>query len=450
MLKRSLHNIEIALESIKTNKLKSVLTALGILFGVSAVISMMAIGNGARQHILKQMETIGANNIVIEGIAKNDNENNDNEENESSNTRKKQFSPGLNTKDYKSMISVVPTIGKISPEIITESTITYSNKKTEGKCIGISNDYFDIYNLNLESGNYFNKKQENEGQSVCILGGSIATKLFSNTNPIGKYVKFDNLWLKVIGVIGTRNLHNIDIEEYGFNNLNKAIFVPYNTVTRRLIDRHKLNFSPPSNTPSNQRSFVNTKRNNDEKQNYHQFDRIIIKINDSKDLRSTASLAERILKRKHNNVEDYKIIIPELLIKQKQEANEMFNFVLGAIAGISLLVGGIGIMNIMFATVLERIREIGIRMAIGAKKTDIMEQFLIEAVFISLIGGVLGIILGVSFAWIINRFTDIETYVTISSILIAFIVSVSTGIIFGYTPAKRAAENDPIESLRHE
>ncbi|MFW5963097.1 MAG: ABC transporter permease [Bacteroidota bacterium] len=450
MLKRSLHNIEIALESIKTNKLKSVLTALGILFGVSAVISMMAIGNGARQHILKQMETIGANNIVIEGIAKNEQEKNDKEENENNNNSKVQFSPGLNTKDYQSIMSVVPTIEKISPEIIAESTITYSNKKTEGKCIGVSNDYFDIYNLTLETGNYFNEKQAVEGQAVCILGGNIATQLFSNTNPIGKYIKFDNVWLKVIGIIGTRNLHNIDIEEYGFNNLNEAIFVPHNTVIRRLIDRHKVNFTPSQGSSGSRGHFITTKRNNDENQNYHQFDRIIIKVNDSKDLRPTASLTERILERKHNNVEDYKIIIPELLIKQKQEANEMFNFVLGAIAGISLLVGGIGIMNIMFATVLERIREIGIRMAIGAKKVDIMEQFLIEAIFISLIGGILGIILGVSFAWTINRFTDIETYVTLSSILIAFFVSVATGIIFGYTPAKRAAENDPIESLRHE
>ncbi|MFP4041937.1 MAG: ABC transporter permease [Bacteroidales bacterium] len=450
MLKRSLHNIEIALESIKTNKLKSVLTALGILFGVSAVISMMAIGNGARQHILKQMETIGANNIVIEGIAKNEQEKNDKEENENNNNSKVQFSPGLNTKDYQSIMSVVPTIEKISPEIIAESTITYSNKKTEGKCIGVSNDYFDIYNLTLETGNYFNEKQAVEGQAVCILGGNIATQLFSNTNPIGKYIKFDNVWLKVIGIIGTRNLHNIDIEEYGFNNLNEAIFVPHNTVIRRLIDRHKVNFTPSQGSSGRRGHFITTKRNNDENQNYHQFDRIIIKVNDSKDLRPTASLTERILERKHNNVEDYKIIIPELLIKQKQEANEMFNFVLGAIAGISLLVGGIGIMNIMFATVLERIREIGIRMAIGAKKVDIMEQFLIEAIFISLIGGILGIILGVSFAWTINRFTDIETYVTLSSILIAFFVSVATGIIFGYTPAKRAAENDPIESLRHE
>ncbi|MFP4048200.1 MAG: ABC transporter permease [Bacteroidales bacterium] len=450
MLKRSLHNIEIALESIKTNKLKSILTALGILFGVSAVISMMAIGNGARQHILKQMETIGANNIVIEGIAKNEQEKNDKEENENNNNSKVQFSPGLNTKDYQSIMSVVPTIEKISPEIIAESTITYSNKKTEGKCIGVSNDYFDIYNLTLETGNYFNEKQAVEGQAVCILGGNIATQLFSNTNPIGKYIKFDNVWLKVIGIIGTRNLHNIDIEEYGFNNLNEAIFVPHNTVIRRLIDRHKVNFTPSQGSSGSRGHFITTKRNNDENQNYHQFDRIIIKVNDSKDLRPTASLTDRILERKHNNVEDYKIIIPELLIKQKQEANEMFNFVLGAIAGISLLVGGIGIMNIMFATVLERIREIGIRMAIGAKKVDIMEQFLIEAIFISLIGGILGIILGVSFAWTINRFTDIETYVTLSSILIAFFVSVATGIIFGYTPAKRAAENDPIESLRHE
>ncbi|MFO8234995.1 MAG: ABC transporter permease [Bacteroidales bacterium] len=451
MVKRSLHNIEIALEAIKTNKLKSILTALGILFGVSAVISMMAIGNGARQHILRQMETIGANNIVIEAVEKKELDSKDEEDdNENADKQSSQISPGLHALDYHSIKSIVPTINKISPEVIIESTISHSNKRIDGQCIGVSNDYFDIYNLNLESGAFFNQKQAVEGQSVCILGGNIATKLFSNIDPIGKYIKFGNIWLKVAGVIENRNLHNIDIEEYGFNNLNEAVFVPQNTVIRRIIDRNKINFTPPSNSSLQLRNFSINSNNDSEQNNYHQFDRIIIQVNNSEDLRSTASLTERILKRRHNNIEDYKMIIPELLLKQKQETNEMFNFVLGAIAGISLLVGGIGIMNIMFATVLERIREIGIRMAIGAKKTDIMEQFMIEAVFISLIGGILGIITGVSFAWIINRLTDIETYVTLSSILIAFLVSVSTGIIFGYSPAKRAAEKDPIESLRHE
>ena len=175
-----------------------------------------------------------------------------------------------------------------------------------------------------------------------------------------------------------------------------------------------------------------------------------MKVEDASGLGTTAQLVERILSRRHNGVNDFNIVVPEILLRQKQETKEIFNFVLGAIAGISLLVGGIGIMNIMFATVMERIREIGIRMAIGAKKKDILVQFMTEAVSISLIGGLVGIVLGVTISGVIERLTDIQTIVTLGSILVAFLVSVTVGVIFGYSPARRAASKDPIESLRHE
>jgi putative ABC transport system permease protein len=180
------------------------------------------------------------------------------------------------------------------------------------------------------------------------------------------------------------------------------------------------------------------------------YDRIIVKVNNTEQLRNTAELIRRILQRRHNGLQDFEIIVPELLLKQKQETRRIFNIVLGAIAGISLLVGGIGIMNIMFATVMERIREIGIRMAIGAKKKDVLVQFLTEAILISLIGGVLGVILGISIAGSIEKITEIQTKVTFISVFLAFLVSVSVGIIFGYAPARKAARKDPVESLRHE
>ncbi len=452
MFKRTLYNIGIALDAIKTNKLKSSLTGLGIMFGVSAVISMLAIGSGAKQEILKQIETLGSNNIVVEARYKDDKQEGDGEEENSNNgPESKKFTPGLNRNDYKAIKKIVPQLHKISPEIILNSQVIYRNERIQGQCIGVSNDYFDIYSLKLKKGVFFNSTQVKEGQPVCILGGELAKRLFRSTNPIGKSVKFGSVWLEVIGILGKEKVSNINTDKYGFSNLNSAIFVPDKTLLLRMMDRKRVNF-----TPSRSEGFrffgggfiINDQKG--EETNYHQFDRIIVKVKNSAKLSSTAALIDRILKRRHNEIQDYEIIVPELLMKQKQEANEMFNFVLGAIAGISLLVGGIGIMNIMFATVMERIREIGIRMATGAKKKDIMEQFLIEAVFISLIGGILGILLGIGLSESIKNLTEIETHVTVGSVLLSFIVSVSVGIIFGYSPAKIAAEKDPIESLRHE
>jgi putative ABC transport system permease protein len=184
--------------------------------------------------------------------------------------------------------------------------------------------------------------------------------------------------------------------------------------------------------------------------NYHQLDRIIIQVFESQQLSSTAEVLSRMMHRRHMQVKDYEITIPELLLKQEQRTKDIFNIVLGAIASIALIVGGIGIMNIMFASVMERIKEIGTRMAIGAKKSDIVVQFLSEAVLISITGGLIGVIFGIILAEVIERIFDIRTIVTLSSVLIAFIVSASVGIIFGYSPAKRASEKDPIESLRYE
>jgi putative ABC transport system permease protein len=452
MFKRTLYNIGIALDAIKTNKLKSSLTGLGIMFGVSAVISMLAIGSGAKQEILKQIETLGSNNIVIDArYEENKQEGDEEEENSSNGQESKKFTPGLNRIDYEAIKEIVPGLHKISPEIILNSQIIYRDKRMQGQCIGVSNDYFDIYNMELNKGVFFNSMQIRNGQPVCILGGDLAGKLFRSDSPIGKAVKFGSVWLEVIGILEKERVSNINTEKYGFNNLNNAIFVPDKTLLLRMMDRKRVSFTP-SRSEGYRISgggFFISDQQSDEK-NYHQFDRIIVKVENSSKLSSTADLIDRILKRRHNQIKDYEIIVPELLIKQKQEANEMFNFVLGAIAGISLLVGGIGIMNIMFATVMERIREIGIRMAIGAKKKDIMEQFLIEAVFISLIGGVLGIFLGLGLSESIKNLTDIDTHVTVGSVLLSFIVSASVGIIFGYSPAKIAAEKDPIESLRHE
>ena len=455
MRKRYVHDIEIAIEALRTNKLKSILTALGILFGVAAVISMLAIGQGAKQEILQQMETIGANNIVIEAKlttkGTGQNKNNGGEgDTENTNTKKNRYSPGLNEADYRAIKEIIPGIVDISPEIILESSMIHKGRQIEGKGIGISADYLNIYNLSINRGTFFTAMQEAEGKPVCILGSEVATNLFREQNPVGASIKFGHVWLKVVGVLENERIGNISMEKYGLSNRNESIYVPRKTMILRLKNREVMHHKPSSGNQFDFYGGFTTRGSDREKKNYHLYDRIIIKMERTEDLNITANLIDRMLTRRHNGKKDYEIIIPELLLKQKQETREIFNFVLGAIAGISLLVGGIGIMNIMFATVMERIREIGIRMAIGGRKQDILVQFMTEAILISLIGGILGIIFGVSIAGIIEKFTEIQTQVTLPSVLLAFLVSVSVGIIFGYSPAKKAAKKDPVESLRHE
>jgi putative ABC transport system permease protein len=188
----------------------------------------------------------------------------------------------------------------------------------------------------------------------------------------------------------------------------------------------------------------------EQKKNYHQLDRLVIQVDETAKLQATAEVLSRLLQRKHYEVVDYEIEIPELLLKQQQRTNDIFNYVLGAIAGISLLVGGIGIMNIMLASVLERIKEIGLRLSIGAKKSDVVQQFLFEAVMISVSGGIIGVILGITMAYVVSSFANIPTIISFSSILLSFGVAAAVGLIFGIAPARKAASQDPIASLRYE
>jgi len=454
-VKRYLHDLEIALEALLANKLKSALTALGILFGVAAVISMLAIGRGAKQEIIDQMELIGASNIVVESYlpessADEGDESSDSQESQDQ-QEKTRFSPGLDIQDLHALSTIIPNLQHTSPEVILHSNVIHRDRSIKGNCIGISKDYFDIYHFELAQGRHFSSLQQTQGKRVCIIGSEIRSRLFSQENPIGEYLKFGGVWLKVVGILDKEPVTSETISEYGFNDVNASIYIPDKTLILRIKNR-KLLHNKPSQVRSGRIAggrFVvrSTRRDQD---NYHQLDRIIMKVKDPEQLAATAQLAERILTRRHNGMKDFRVIVPEMLLRQKQETKEIFNFVLGAIAGISLLVGGIGIMNIMFATVMERIREIGIRMAIGAKKKDILVQFMTEAVLISLIGGLLGVGLGLGMSGLIEQFTEIQARVTIGSILVAFLVSATVGVVFGYSPAKRAAEKDPIESLRHE
>ncbi|MBC7125473.1 MAG: FtsX-like permease family protein, partial [Bacteroidales bacterium] len=291
------------------------------------------------------------------------------------------------------------------------------------------------------------------GIPVCVIGANIKTKFFSTENPIGKYIKFGNVWLKVIGVLAKSDIKVTGFENSGINVYNDNIYVPAKNILLRYQNRALVN-SKKLNQSNTIRGFgfiiFGGSTETQAPKNYHQLDRIILQVKGTEDIASTSEILSRMLLRRHSGVKDYEITVPELLLKQQQRTKDIFNIVLGAIASISLIVGGIGIMNIMFASVMERIKEIGTRLAIGAKKADIVAQFLSEAVLISVTGGLIGVIVGVILSKLITHFAGILTIVSFSSIIIAFGVSAAVGVIFGLSPAKRAAEKDPIESLRYE
>jgi putative ABC transport system permease protein len=456
---RYFHDIEIAVESIVSNKLKSMLTALGIIFGVAAVIAMLAIGKGAKQEIMEQMKMVGVNNILINPIVQDKSSSSEEGEKQS-----KKFSRGLSMLDVDAIRETLPSVKRISPEISFNSTAMMNGVKYTAKLVGVSNDYFYLYNLPLVSGSIFNFYQEENGIQVCIIGANIRAKFFSQVDPIGQYIKFNGIWLKVIGVLQKTTVSLTGFEEKGVNVYNDNIYIPIQTMLLRYQNRALVNTKLVSEATSNvfimsggpggggmSRIIVSSSdASTDAETNYNQLDRIVVQVNETEQINPSTEILSRMLMRRHTNVKDFEITVPELLLKQQQRTKDIFNIVLGAIASISLIVGGIGIMNIMFASVMERIKEIGTRMAIGAKKMDIVVQFLAEAVLISVTGGFIGIFLGVIMAKLIEQIAGITTIISFFSIFVAFGVSAAVGVIFGYSPAKRASERDPIESLRYE
>jgi putative ABC transport system permease protein len=442
MLKRLSSNFSISLEAVLANKLRTFLTALGIIFGVSAVIAMVAIGSGAQQEIMDQIKLVGVNNIVVKPIIEQ--EEGQIEENTSTESGKKNLSTGLTIYDANSIENIIPGIDRISPEIIIDTYVTRNAFRRSAKLVGVNNTYFDISGFELAQGKFFNEEHLKYGRAVCAIGNSIKSRFFSEEDPIGKYIKVGDHWLKVVGVLKERYISKKFISNLGIRDYNMDVYTPINTVLIRYENRMLV-------TEAKIKLFNRTSpEEREEFPNYHQLDKLTIQVGETGRLNGIAQVLSKMLKRKHNNIVDYEISIPEMLLKQQQRTKSVFNFVLGAIAGISLLVGGIGIMNIMLASVLERIKEIGIRKAIGAKKQDIAFQFIMEAILISFSGGIVGVILGILIAYIISNLADIPTIISGFSIILSFGVAVSIGIIFGYAPARKAAAQDPIMSLRYE
>ncbi len=447
MLKMFIHNFGIAVEAMMQNKLRAMLTSLGIICGVASVIAMLSIGKGAEQKILEKMKMLGTNNIIIQPLDKEEIQDKQQEEADETGEqqditkKKKRFSPGLTLADGKSIREVLPHVSHVTPQVILETMALREGFKKNIKLVGVSSSFFEVNNFDLEQGKLFNKTYDQFSQPVCLIGSGVKTHLFATEDPIGRMVKCGRHWMKVIGVLKEKKISDENIKSLGIRDYNNDVYIPISTMLLRYKNRALV---------TGQDLRDRSRRRNKQQEDYNQLDKLVITLSDTKYMMTSAEVISRLLYRQHNREVDFEIIVPELLLQQEKQTKQIFNIVLGAIASISLVVGGIGIMNIMLASVMERIKEIGVRLAVGAKQKDILMQFLSEAVAISLSGGLIGILLGFGLSFAIENITDIPTVVTWYSIVVSFLVSISVGIIFGIMPAQRAAGQNPIESLRYE
>ncbi len=407
-------NMRVAFYGLLDHKFRSFLTMLGIIFGTASVIMMISVGEGTKKQAMAKYQDLGVSNIIVRDRDLTDSE---------LEQMRIRFSKGLSLEDSRAIAEIVPGVIAVAPQAEATLDAVYINRSSRSTVIGITPEVTEILNFRLDRGAFIDNDHYNRQLKVCVLGANIARELFNFEEPVGMNIKLGDQWFEVVGVLKTKALFTETVGELAARDLNNDIYIPLTTFSKRI---------PRKNPMSSE------------------LRQLTIRFESSENLVESASVIRNIISRRHFNNDDFSIMIPYELMEQEKRESRIYNLLLASIAAISLIVGGIGIMNIMLASVMERTREIGIRMAVGAKRSDIMGQFVTEAIAMSITGGLIGVFTGITLSLAIGLFTEVSTSITLYSVVIAFGFSVIVGVTFGYLPAKRAADLKPIESIRHE
>ena len=405
-----------AAANLVAQKTRTLLTALGIVFGVGSVIGMMSIGAGAREESLQFIEQLGVRNILIDSRTAMSQE---------EYQQRRRSSPGLTERDVRILRANIEAIETLSARrTLHPNAVLPKPSRDIPELFGVEPSYALIHSLSFAEGRFFDEADDQRSALVCVLGESAKVNVFGYEPALGKFVKVNDTWLQVVGVLKEQLMAGAQNSGGAMQDVNNIIFVPLNSFQYRFWDRS------------------GSLRD--------ELDGVEMRLKEGADSVEVAKVVTAILNSTHHEIQDFTVTIPAALLAQQQRTQQIFTYVMVAIAAISLLVGGIGIMNIVLATVLERTREIGVRRSVGARRFDIMRQFLTESVLISVGGGTLGVGFGFFLAWVIARAAEWTTIVTAVSVMVAFGVSVAIGVLFGAYPALKASRINPIDALRYE
>jgi putative ABC transport system permease protein len=396
---------------LKEHKLRTLLTLLGMIFGVGAVIAMLNIGEGAEREAMKMINTMGLHNIIIESKEFDDKELKE----------QRKHSSGLTIRDGEIITKSLPFVSNYSAQKLIETYTIFSAKgKSDGEALGVSPSFFELSQFNLTAGRLLNTQDNLQFSQVALLGSSTAKQLFPMGDAVGNKIKINHLWFDVVGVLASPYLKKEEFQGIKLGGDQNQVFIPLKTAM------HKFASVPLASEVTS----------------------LKIKLDETVDAIAAAKAVSHLLNRRHNEVDDYNLIVPAALLAQQKQTQQIFNIVMSCVAGISLLVGGIGIMNIMLATVLERTKEIGLLRAIGATQKDIQVQFIAESFTISILGGILGVVFGIALSELIAIYSQWAVSWSMSAIVLSFSICAIVGLTFGVYPAIKASKLNPIDALQ--
>jgi putative ABC transport system permease protein len=402
-----------AIEELWRRRLRTLLTLLGLIFGVGAIVAMQAVGEGSRREALQMVASLGLNNLIVEAKAQD----------EATLKETRARSLGLSVADARAALAVVPGAEKFAAEKPVKTHSVFSDAgQSDAQASGVSADFFELSSLQVANGRALTAADEQSMAAVAVLGHQAAADLFPGIDPLGRFVKVNHAWLEVVGVLADRDLGKDQFEGVQLGAESNRVYLPLSSARARL-------------------SFQDSE---------DEVDRVLLRLSSPEQLAAGARVLAELLDQRHAGEADYTLVVPQQLYRQHQKTQRIFQVVMGAIAGVSLLVGGIGIMTIMLANVLERRREIGLLRALGARRRDVVAQFLREATVICVSGALLGLLFGLLLAYLIAAFAGWQVAWAPVPVLLSVAFCAAVGLAFGVYPARQASRLDPIAALRHD